>query len=132
MTYNLKLKYSDELIITNEISSNEILTIKSTITNDMGNGYVWYTLPETRINGFYLRLSICFKKGVIDSINFKASKNKFKDWKNWSESQEKKICKSTLSWLKSNSLETGDYSWGRIYVGYDSKSASGVGIINFV
>ncbi len=76
---------------------------------------------------------MCFHNSVLELISFCVVDPGLygKSWDDWSEEKEKLCAKHTGEWLVSNGYKIGKFSWGEVWVGYDSKGGSGHGSIRY-
>lgn len=99
----------------------------------MGNGYVWYTIPEHQILGKNVIFDLCFLNGKIYSINFWLHDDTLygSSWDDWSEEKEKLRADDTVSWVIAIGYQPGKYSWGEIWAGLDKKEGLGGGGVRY-
>src|SRR5690606_17793481 len=99
----------------------------------MKNSYVWYTLPTVDINGELVVFSLCFFSSRIQSLSISiANTQKYGScWNDFSEAKEKLRAKDTEKWLSSIGYQTGKYSWGEVWAGYDSKGGFGHAVVRY-
>ncbi len=128
------IKLPDGIIISSKLKEEDISSIRESKNRDMNNGYVWYYLPVVELHNENIVLSLCFYNGVIDSLTISIFNPELygHDWNDWSEKKEKACAKDTENWLTSIGYETGKYSWGEIWAGYDSKGGSGSAGVRYV
>ncbi len=107
--------------------------MKGTNKQDMGTGYVWYSLPVAAIDGKDLSVSLCFHDGVLDSLRISVvDPDQYgSGWDDWSEEKERLCAKHTEDWLRAAGYPTGRFAWGEVWAGYDSKGGSGGGGIRY-
>jgi len=119
--------------ISKSLTEREISSVFHFQKDDMGNGYVWYRIPKTEILGKSLNFSLCFHDGILEFVSFCVVVPELynKSWDDWSEEKEKLCAKHTGDWLVSNGYKIGKFSWGEIWVGYDSKGGSGHGSVRY-
>jgi len=100
---------------------------------DMGTGYVWYSLSLADIDQKKVAVSLCFHEGVLDSLTITLVEDGLygSSWADFAEEKERLRAKHTEEWLRAAGYPTGSFSWGEIWAGYDSKGGSGYGIIRY-
>ena len=121
------------ITISSVVTETEVSAQPDVNKRDMGNGYVWYTFPESEIESEIVIFSLCFFEGAIQSLSISLSNPELYGggWDEFSETKEKARAKDTEKWLSSIGYKTGKYSWGEIWVGYDSKGGFGNAVVQY-
>jgi hypothetical protein len=133
MQSKFKIVISDKLHLSSSTTEEDVACIKGMNKQDMGNGYIWYRLEPSDIDGEKITFSLCFYHGRCNSISL-AIYNPEKygcGWDDWSESKEKSCAEDTANWLNKIGFPVGKYSWGEVWAGYDPKGGSGHATIRF-
>ena len=128
-----QIELQNGITINSKLNESDIAGLPNINQRDMNNGYVWYALPPTEINGEAIVFNICFFKTKIKSISVSISNpEKYgSGWNDFSEAKEKLRAKDTEAWLNRLGHYTGNYPWGQIWAGYDSKGGNGHGVIRY-
>ncbi len=113
--------------ISRDLKESAIVSIKNVSKNHMNTGYIWYTLPISKVLGSDVAFSLCFLNGILHSVVFSLINPDLysSSWDEWSEEKQQLCANHTEEWLSSNGYKVGSYSWGEIWSSYDKKSASG-------
>ena len=116
-----------------DLSESKISEMHEVNERNLGNGYVWYTLPSIEINAESIIFSLCFFQSKIQSLNISISNpNKYgSGWNDFSEAKEKLRAKDIEKWLSNLGFQVGKFSWGEIWAGYDSKGGYGHAVIRY-
>lgn len=119
--------------ISKELKENEISSNYKFEKDDMGNGYVWYDVPETEILGKTLIFRMCFYNGTLDFLSFALVDPELygKSWDDWSEEKEILCASHTREWLEKNGYKIGKFNWGEVWTGYDPKGGLGGGGVRY-
>jgi len=117
-----------------DLKAIDVVKIPGVTTNDMETGYIWHCLPLVNIAEFDLSFALCFYRDRLDYIRFSIHNPELygHGWSDWSEENEKKRAVHTEKWLNSIGYSTGSFSWGEIWVGYESKSGFGHGVVRYL
>lgn len=119
--------------LTSELKESELWSVSGVKERDMYNGWVWYDLPTAEIQEKSVIFSISFFKKDIRKINIGLIDPDLygSGWDEWSEEKELLRIEHIREWLTAIGYKSGKYSWGEVWVGYDSKGGSGYGSIRF-
>jgi hypothetical protein len=100
---------------------------------DMTTGYIWYYLPETKTGSTRILVSLCFCRDQLDSVSFAASNPELygSNWSEWTEPKEQMRARDTEAFLRHLGFPQGEYDWGDVWAGYDSKGGSGHATIKY-
>ena len=107
--------------------------------NDMGTGWVWYTLPPFTDGDAVICMALGFNRSKLEMLRFSDVHHRFgTGWSDWSEENERLRAEHTGNWLKKNGYASGPYPWGqsllvltlredlgRLVYRFDRKSAIG-------
>jgi len=117
------------VVISRELKEFAMAEIGNIEKRDIGNGYVWYSLPKAEVLGKNVLFSLCFFKGNLSRVDFSLSDPMLygSSWDDWSEEKERLCASHTRQWLSDNGYYLGLYSWGEIWANYDPKGGSGGG-----
>ncbi|MCG8436130.1 MAG: hypothetical protein MJA83_19090 [Gammaproteobacteria bacterium] len=119
--------------ISRRLKESDVVALGGVEATDMGNGYVCYRLPVVTIEDASVSFILYFNKGVMESVTVRArsSETHAGGWSDWSEEEEKRCAEYTSAWLLKAGCPPGQYSWGEVWAGYDTKGASGYGVIRY-
>ena len=129
-----KLKLPNGITLSPTLFERDLEYIKVKNVRNMHNGFVWYDLNPVDIDNKSITFSMCFFQGTIYSVTI-AIHNPELYGNSWNDfTQEKEIArfKDTQSWLLSHGYEVGQYAWGNIWAGFDSKGGFGSVSVRFV
>ena len=126
--FNLKIKNS--ITVSSSLSESEVSAVPDVNVRDIKNGYVWYELPATSIDGQLAIITLCFFNQKIHSLTISLS-NQEKYGDVWSESKERLRAEDTEYLLNELGYKTGKFSWGEIWCGYDAKSSGGYAVVSY-
>ena len=92
----------------------------------MGTGWTWYRLPPFEDNGVSVAISVGFHIGELRQVTLTDAGAQFgTSWAEWSEQRETQRAESITNWLAQRGLQPGNYNWGSISAGYDTKGGLG-------
>ena len=92
----------------------------------------WYYLDTAQILTRQVSVSLYFSNEQLNRIEFFLEDPMYgESWDDWSESKEFKRVGATKMFLKELGYTKERYSWGEVWVGYDSKAGFGYGGISF-
>ena len=134
MKESFSLRHPVGINISSGLTESDLRSIPGVKERDMLNGWVCYDLSAAEIQGQSVIFCICFFKENIRKINvFLANPEIYgSGWDEWSEEKELLRSEHTGEWLTSVGYEPGKYSWGEVWMGYDSKGGQGYGSIRFI
>jgi len=114
------------------MAESEAALRSASAPREMGNGFVWYHLPEAPVDGGILATGLCFCQGVLVTVNLRvAAGDEIHGWDQWDETEERACVRRTGRWLRSLGCKPGNYRWCEILLGYDSRSGSGGAVVRF-
>jgi len=120
------------ITISSKLTEVEVSSLPEVTQRDMKNGYVWYALPPIKVNGEVVIFDICFYEEKIESVSIYISNpQKYGGWSDFSEARQKSRAIDTEAWLSRLGHHVGNYPWGQIWSGYDSKGGSGHGVVRY-
>ena len=133
-TREFVLKHPCGLTISRRLAESDVAAVHGTTKQDMGTGFIWYSLPLATINGSKVAMSLCFHKSVLDSLHLALSDPALygASWSDWSEDRERLRARHTEDWLRALGYMTGTFAWGDVWAGYDLKGASGGGCVRYL
>jgi hypothetical protein len=118
--------------ISRKLLESDVNALKGVAKKDMGTGYIWYSLPVSDVGSDNISTSLCFHRGMLDSVIFAVSDPSLgNSWADWSEAKERERAKRTERWLFALGYSVGTYEWGEIWAGFDAKGGSGGGGIRY-
>jgi hypothetical protein len=129
---NGTIKFSQELTISKSLSKSEFLespvSTHSTVLVE-NPPYITYKLPVTN----EISSSLCFNDEKILNFSFSSAKACFgTSWSDWSKENELKRNSENSRILNQLKLSTStEYTWAKIWSGFDEKSGSSSVVINF-
>jgi len=107
----------------------DVASLDEVARRDMGTGYVWYFIPNVNSESESILMSLCFRAGLLDSVSIAVSDKA--QGSDWSEASERTRADRTEAWLATQGYQSGTYSWGEIWAGYDAKGGSGSAVIRY-
>lgn len=127
------IEISEGLNISSNLAEEEISSIPSVHSRDIGNGCTWYWLPVTDIDDLQIVFGVCFFNGVLKDISISLSNVELYggSWDDFSKSKEELRAKDTEKWLSNRGYKTGSYSWGSVWAGYDGKGGFGHAVVRY-
>ena len=133
MQSKFSLNYPGGPVISSSLTPGELAVIPGVKERDMYNGWTWYDLPETEIQGKRAIIRLAFYKEQLSRIDVSLTdpSRYGSTWENWSESGERLRAEDTAQWLASLGYGPGEYVWGDVWRGYDSKGGQGYARICF-
>ena len=100
--------------------------------DDMKTGYIWYTLPEEKINETKAIFSLCYNHGCLGSVRIDLTDEKYgHGWDDWSEEKEKLRARDTKQFLSDLGYPPNTYEWGEVWASFDPKGGFGTGGIRY-
>ena len=123
------LEHPCGVTISRRLSESEVAGLDGTTKQDMGTGFVWYSLPLSTIHGSTVAVSLCFHGSVLDSLLLRLVDPALygASWSDWSEEKERLHAKHIEDWLRAMGYRTGTFAWGEVWAGYDPSRGSGSG-----
>lgn len=100
---------------------------------DMGNDYVWHTLPVSEIAGSLAIFDCCFQQGRLHTVSVCVVDQELygSNWNEMTQEKEERRARDTKALLKQLEYQVGVYAWGKIWCGYDPKGGQGGAVIRF-
>lgn len=112
---------------------------------ETGEGYIWYNFNHFSFQNYTIKISACFYKGLLHSIQFTTQEETdLHTWDNWSKEKEMQVFMKNNSFLDMIFQSTSvviehpfpsyqfAFIWGNVSSYYDPKSASSSMSINYV
>ncbi|WP_188151475.1 hypothetical protein [Teredinibacter waterburyi] len=129
-----EIELNNGINIPPRLSEATVSKMEGVHPGDIGNGNVWYWLPENEIDGLKIIFGFCFNIGVLKSINVSISNPEIYggSWDDFDEAQEKRRAKDTENWLGSRGYAVGNYPWGSVWAGYEGKGGFGQSVVRFI
>jgi hypothetical protein len=127
------LQHPCGLTISRRLAESDVAAVHGATRQDMGTGFVWYSLPMASICGSEVAMRLCFHESALDSLHVALADPGLYggSWGDWSEERERLRAKNTEDWLRTLGYSTGTFAWGEVWAGYDPKGASGGGGIRY-
>ncbi|MFH1300790.1 MAG: hypothetical protein ABIK07_06985 [Planctomycetota bacterium] len=127
------IQLPDGITISAQLAETDLPQSEGVYKSDLKNGFVWYCLPATEFNDHKVVFRLCFYQGTLDCVNISIANPELygHGWDDWCESKETARAKDTAEWLQGMGYETGTYSWGEIWAGYEPQSAAGSATVRF-
>ena len=127
------LQHPCGLTISRRLAESDLAAVPGATREDMGTGFVWFSLPLASIGGSKVAMRLCFQGSALGSLHVALADPGLYGgrWGDWSEEKERLRAKHTEDWLRTLGFPTGTYTWGEVWAGYDPKGASGGGVIRF-
>jgi hypothetical protein len=124
---------SEGIKISSDLNDEDVSSIQNVHPRDIGNGYVWYWLPPTAIDNLNVVFGVCFFEGKLQSVNISLSNPEIYGggWDDFSEAKEKLRAQHTAEWLAKRGYKLGEFDWGSIWSGYDSKGGFGHAVVRY-
>ena len=121
------------LRIQKELRELSVKGLAGVEAEEMGNGYVWYQLPEAEIAGQTVASRLCFFKGTLELLSVAVVDSELYggSWSDWTEEKEKARMVATGRWLSALGCPLGKYSWGTVFAELDPKTGDGSGGVRF-
>lgn len=128
-----EIELKDGLKISSSLMEKDISIIPEAHPRDIGNGYVWYSLPPAEIDSLQVVFGLCFYEGELRDINVSLSNPELYggSWNDFSEAKEKLRAKHTEEWLSKRGYKVGTFAWGSVWAGYDSKGGFGHAVVRY-
>lgn len=128
-----EVELNNGLKISSNLKEGDVSSIPNVHPRDIGNGYIWYTLPATEIDQLQVVFGLCFFNGELRDINVSISNPELYggSWNDFSEAKEKLRAKHTEEWLVNRGHKVGEFSWGSVWAGYDSKGGFGHAVVRY-
>ena len=128
------LKHPCGLTISRRLAESDVVAVLGTTKNDMGTGFVWYSLPLATIHGSQVAMSLCFLQSLLEHVHFALTDPALysPSWSDWSEDRERLRAKHTEDWLRTLGYPTGTFTWGEVWAGYDCKGVAGGGGVRYL
>jgi len=129
-----QLKLTDGFMINSELIESHVSNLSGISQRNMGNGYVWYTLPPSEIATETVTVDICFFQSNLESLKVSIfNPDKYgHGWDDYSEHKQRLRAEDTKLWLKRLGYDVGKHQWGDIWAGYDLKSGSSFAVIRYI
>jgi hypothetical protein len=118
--------------ISRHLTESDIANIDGITKQDMGTGYIWYSVPSADLSGSMVAVSLCFHKGILDRLQVAVETGgEAVSWDDWSEEKERLRAEHTDNWLSRIGYPPGKYDWGEVWAGYDPKGGFGGGSVRY-